>query len=126
MKSQRIRSLDSIRGICAVIVCLFHFSPFEPNNSYIYNLTIIRNGDLFVDYFFVLSGFVISNSYFTKIREGNYFLNFLFKRMLRLYPLHFFMLILFLIYELLKNSVFDGIMGGGKTENILGLYLQNY
>jgi hypothetical protein len=52
----RFEALDGWRGICACLVVLFHFHGFSP----IYSVELVRNSYLFVDFFFVLSGFVIA------------------------------------------------------------------
>lgn len=64
---QRLAVLDSFRGLCAVLVALHHFKA----SGYIAGSSFIQNAFLFVDFFFVLSGFVISKRYFEEIaREG--------------------------------------------------------
>ena len=62
--------LDSWRGVAALLVALFHLNIL----SSIYSLHFIRNSYLFVDFFFVLSGFVISHSYGHRLGtlEGGY------------------------------------------------------
>lgn len=62
----RIDVLDALRGICALLVVLVHFR----SNGYIAQLPVLRNGWLFVDYFFVLSGFVIAHSYGARLASG--------------------------------------------------------
>src|SRR5436190_23945001 len=52
-------ALDGCRGIAAVMVALHHFSA----NSSIYRSGLVQNGALCVDFFFVLSGFVIAANY---------------------------------------------------------------
>ena len=59
---ERFQVLDSWRGICALLVALFHF----PTASAISQSRFIASSYLFVDFFFVLSGFVIAFS----IRAG--------------------------------------------------------
>lgn len=52
--------LDGLRGVAAVIVVLFHmFECYSPGTLY----QIINHGYLSVDFFFALSGFVISYAY---------------------------------------------------------------
>lgn len=92
MKQQRFVALDSLRGICAVMVAIYHFS----TDSLLANLPFIENGYLFVDFFFVLSGFVIASSYGERLRSGFPISRFMFLRLGRLYPLHIFVLCLYL------------------------------
>lgn len=96
----RFEVLDIFRGLFASFVFLFHLSAFSQtpliNNNFVYN------SDMFVDFFFVLSGFVIAYSY--EHLEGiNNMFTFLKKRFKRIYPLHLFMLLLFLIVEGAKH-----------------------
>ena len=58
-----------------------------------------------VDFFFVLSGFVISLNYFNKINSKNDLINFQKKRFLRLYPLHILTLFIFILIEFIKIFV---------------------
>jgi peptidoglycan/LPS O-acetylase OafA/YrhL len=61
--ANRFEALDGWRGICACLVVLFHFHGYSP----IYSWGLIRNSYLFVDFFFVLSGFVIAWNYATRL-----------------------------------------------------------
>src|SRR5260221_13216177 len=92
MKQQRFVALDSLRGICAVMVTIYHFS----TSSLLSDMPFIENGYLFVDFFFVLSGFVIASSYGERLRGGFPISRFMFLRLGRLYPLHIFVLCLYL------------------------------
>ena len=60
------RVLDSWRGIAALLVALFHLDIY----SALYSLDFTRNAFLFVDFFFVLSGFVITHSYAAPSRDA--------------------------------------------------------
>jgi hypothetical protein len=68
-KPRRFLALDSMRGLCAIIVAIYHFS----SASYIGEVPFIKNGLLFVDFFFVLSGFVIAASYEKAAHQIFYF-----------------------------------------------------
>jgi peptidoglycan/LPS O-acetylase OafA/YrhL len=95
---QFFSSLDSLRGIAALIVAIYHIRWMNP----FYNWGLIRNGYLMVDFFFVLSGFIIFHSYRHKILNGGNLGRFMWLRAGRLYPLHFVILITFLGIEGLK------------------------
>jgi peptidoglycan/LPS O-acetylase OafA/YrhL len=92
MESKRFFALDSLRGICAIMVAIYHFSSI----SHLAAAPFIKNGFLFVDFFFVLSGFVIASSYGDRLRNGFSISRFMFLRLGRLYPLHIFVLCLYL------------------------------
>ncbi|HTE94138.1 MAG TPA: acyltransferase, partial [Bradyrhizobium sp.] len=95
---ERFVVLDSWRGIAACLVALFHLEAY----SHVYDVPFLRNSWLFVDFFFVLSGFVIAANYQQRLLEGFGAGRFLLLRLGRLYPLHFAMLMLFVGFELLK------------------------
>jgi len=91
-------ALDSLRGIAALIVVIFHVAWVHPLASW----GIIQNGNLMVDFFFVLSGFVIYHAYQDKIKSWGSLRSFVFLRLARLYPIHFLFLLVFLGIELIK------------------------
>ncbi len=95
---KRFVVLDSWRGIAACLVALFHLDAY----SHLYGAPFLRNSWLFVDFFFVLSGFVIAANYQQRLLDGFGAGRFLLLRLGRLYPLHFAMLALFVAFELLK------------------------
>ncbi len=95
---ERFVVLDSWRGIAACLVALFHLDAY----SHLYGVPFLRNSWLFVDFFFVLSGFVIAANYQQRLLDGFGVGRFLFLRLGRLYPLHFTMLALFVGCELLR------------------------
>ena len=62
---QKINELESLRGLAALLVVFFHV----PKWNSALNVGIINNGYLMVELFFVLSGFVIFNSYGDNIKS---------------------------------------------------------
>src|SRR6202790_4603345 len=53
--------LDGLRGVASVLVIMFHvFEPFSLGNKF---AQIINHGYLAVDFFFLLSGFVVAYAY---------------------------------------------------------------
>ena len=91
-------ALDSLRGICALAVCLYHFR----TTGIISGLPFVRNSWLFVDFFFVLSGFVIASAYGERIAGGAVSVGrFMWLRMGRIYPLHLAVLLAMIALELL-------------------------
>jgi peptidoglycan/LPS O-acetylase OafA/YrhL len=79
-------NLEALRGIAALLVVLHHLSLTA--GSVLSGVAPLRQGWLFVDLFFVLSGFVIASvhaeSEATPLIAGR----FLIRRFFRLYPLH--------------------------------------
>jgi peptidoglycan/LPS O-acetylase OafA/YrhL len=93
----RFVALDSLRGVCAIIVALFHFRI----DSHIGALPLVRNGWLFVDFFFVLSGFVLASAYAEKLQTRAVPVGrFLLLRLGRIYPLHVAILLAMVALEL--------------------------
>ena len=89
-------ALDSWRGIAAVMVALHHFTALGAIQS----LKLVHNAYLFVDFFFVLSGFVIAANYRDRLGAGFGIFNFMVLRWGRLYALHLLMLALWIATEL--------------------------
>ncbi|GLK84891.1 acyltransferase family protein [Ancylobacter defluvii] len=83
---ERFEVLDSWRGVCAVMVVVYHFI-FIVNTPFMQN-EFIFNSYLFVDFFFVLSGFVVCHAYRDRIGDRRQFAGFLLRRVGRLWPLH--------------------------------------
>lgn len=94
--THRFVALDALRGLCAVLVCLFHFKA----NSPIAESQFVRSSWQYVDFFFVLSGFVIAANYRQRLEEGLSPWRFLGLRLGRIYPLHIFVLGLFVVTEI--------------------------
>ncbi|PJJ84967.1 acyltransferase family protein [Mucilaginibacter auburnensis] len=97
---ERFEVLDIFRGIFSSLVVFFHMSTFS--DTPVINNRFILNCDLFVDFFFVLSGFVIAYSY-QSVSTGEELNRFYKKRFFRLYPLHFIVLMAFVAIEVLKH-----------------------
>src|SRR5262245_2944964 len=106
-RSGQVASLDTLRGMSALAVCWYHFSgismigagPIRTSGAY---------GWLWVEVFFVISGFVIPLA----LLRGRYSLSnyrmFLLKRLTRLYPPYLASVVigvaLTLIYSIYKGQ----------------------
>src|SRR3954471_14272442 len=110
----RFAVLDSWRGIAACLVALFHLDAY----SHLYDLPFLRNAWLFVDFFFVLSGFIIAATYQQRLLEGYSMGRFLVLRLGRLYPLHLTMLVLFMAFELMKVVARTWMSGDGSFNSV--------
>lgn len=73
--------LDALRGLAAGVVVLSHAS------LVLFGFGGIQNAGLAVDFFFMLSGFVLTHAYRAKLNGGDYVRTFLFRRVVRLFPL---------------------------------------
>jgi peptidoglycan/LPS O-acetylase OafA/YrhL len=97
----RFRVLDSWRGIAALCVVLFHFEAVNDIRA----LPFVRNSYLFVDFFFVLSGFVIAHAYGDRLRSPLEAGQFIVRRFGRVWPLHIAVLGAFVALEALKFTL---------------------
>ncbi|WP_181566301.1 acyltransferase family protein [Helicobacter monodelphidis] len=111
--------LDSFRGIAALCVVLFHIH----FNATMSEWKFFEHSFYFVDFFFILSGFVITYAY---DRENFSFKNFLYRRSLRILPLYLFMFVLFLAFECSKAIAYQygfiqsvPFVGANATSEIL-------
>jgi peptidoglycan/LPS O-acetylase OafA/YrhL len=81
MQTRTYHSLDGLRGIAALAVVFWHLdwlvAPLRP-----------QHGDLAVDLFFIMSGFVIAHAYEARLQKGLSSWRFVVLRMIRLYPLY--------------------------------------
>ncbi len=104
LKDQKeIKALTSIRGIAAMLVMVYHFHPFD-NASDGYVATFISKSYLWVDLFFVLSGFVMAMTYYNMFSvqySWDKHKEFLLRRLARIYPLYAFVTIVVSLYSLI-------------------------
>lgn len=83
-----MHSLTSLRFVAAAWVVVFHFKEYFKGTA-LDTSPFANYGFLGVDFFFVLSGFVLAHVYLAKLRAGRFdYWNFLVRRVGRVYPLH--------------------------------------
>ena len=83
-----IGSLQSLRGIFAIMIFLHHF-PINGKGWF------DAGGPCGVDFFLILSGFVLCVGYENKVLSSDFhYRHFIFKRLIRVYPLHIFCLLI--------------------------------
>ncbi|MBN3938516.1 acyltransferase [Nostoc sp. NMS9] len=116
---KHIKSLTSLRGIAALVVVIHHFSYYglpKTGSTLSAYSNFFKNGYLWVDFFFILSGFIMTHVYaeifYLKVSLKNY-RSYLFSRFARIYPLHIFIVSLFIGLEIVKllflnTSAFTG------------------
>jgi peptidoglycan/LPS O-acetylase OafA/YrhL len=97
--SGKIAALAGARAFPPLMIVMFHFSEGH-HYSHIRPLDLLfTRGYLWVEFFFVLSGFILTYVYWPRVKElfrpAGYGA-FLRARLIRLYPLHLFMLLLIL------------------------------
>ena len=96
--NQRFAALDAWRGACACAVVLVHV----PVAHHSHDAPWFSNMRLFVDFFFVLSGFVICHAYGARVHDATSAVAFMIRRLGRLWPLHMVVLAGFVALELAK------------------------
>lgn len=90
-------SLTALRGIAAIVVVIYHFSKIVLDDELLpaAQSSFVQKGYLMVDFFFILSGFIMAYVYGAQFEEkwsSATFKPFMRARFARLYPLHLFTL----------------------------------
>ena len=109
----RFGNLDGLRFICIFMVMWHHFTPFP----YLEQWMGFRRGFMGVDFFFVLSGFLITTLLLREASEtGRISLrNFYLRRILRIVPVYFFVVTCVSLY-------FIGVKGRTELLELLPFY----
>jgi peptidoglycan/LPS O-acetylase OafA/YrhL len=110
-------ALDGLRGVAILLVVLYHNFGFIKQSFF---------GWLGVDLFFVLSGFLITDILLKTLGQANYLRNFYLRRILRIFPLYYLTLVLFLF--VLPPLTSEKIEWTYYQENqgYFWIYLQNW
>lgn len=103
MHPTRYNVLDGWRGVCALVVALHHLQA----DGHFFAVPFVRNAWLFVDFFFVLSGFVIAHAYGGRLAGGGEVLRFIWRRLGRVWPLHVAVLAGFVALEAIKWGLME-------------------
>lgn len=114
MNQQYIHSLTPLRGIAALMVVVYHYQVLIRPLVGVEQSALINKWYLMVDFFFILSGFIITHAYSRYFQEGitwDRFKRFMLARFARLYPLHIlsllFMICLFLFVK--DSPIFENL-----------------
>ncbi|MDK9557683.1 acyltransferase [Marinobacter sp. M216] len=101
-----LSALTSLRGIAAILVMCHHFMfVLLLDIGRIIPSKLFYKSYLWVDLFFILSGFVLAYVYQNHFRagvDGSTYRRFMQTRFARIYPLHLFVLLLFVGFESLQ------------------------
>jgi peptidoglycan/LPS O-acetylase OafA/YrhL len=97
VRKPALPALTGIRTLLAFSIILFHFTPAGIGPLY----PIVDNGYVFVSFFFLISGFILSYNYMDRA-GGMRLSDFWVARLSRLYPVYIFALILF--WEMLRTE----------------------
>lgn len=99
-QTRRFLTLDATRGVAAICVMLYHFTA-----SGLSSTALFPNAFVAVDYFFCLSGFILSFTYEQRLRDGMTTGAFMTRRLVRLYPMYLLCLLLGVAAELFAPSL---------------------
>jgi peptidoglycan/LPS O-acetylase OafA/YrhL len=115
--AHRYETLDGLRGIAALTVMFGHF-------GMLLGLFTAPNGLLAVDMFFIMSGFVIAYSYGERLRRGMSPWTYLYRRVIRLYPM--FIIGLLLGCAVLYYGVYSGAIAYRTVDILRGAALNAF
>jgi exopolysaccharide production protein ExoZ len=102
---KKLEIIQACRGIAALLVVLFHVTEFSQQKlNQEFALGLFAFGGAGVDFFFVLSGFIIFLAHRTDIGQKQKLKAFIVKRAIRVYPLYWIVtLVLLPIYFLIPS-----------------------
>lgn len=97
-RGEHLPMLDGLRGLAIALVTCYRFAKDFPQDTLIgmFLGKLFGCGDRGVDLFFVLSGFLITGILVDARDKQHYFRNFFVRRSLRIFPLYFVALTIFL------------------------------
>ncbi len=102
--SGEIKSLTALRFLAAFYVSVFHVHNFSGIDLGLLN-TFLSNGYLAVDFFFILSGFILAYTYAPSFAEKTFsYKTFIIKRVARIYPVHLVCLFLMIGVYAISNA----------------------
>ena len=117
-KPATIAALAGARALPPLLIVLYHYSEGHHYSGVRLLDLIATRGYLWVEFFFTLSGFILTHVYAARVRTlwtARGYSGFLKARLLRLYPLHLFLLLLLL-----------GLVTGTRAAAHFGGYLSIY
>lgn len=101
-------ALNALRGFAALVVVAYHFRYFSPF-PWFETFPALALGYLGVDFFFLLSGLVISHVYLDDFLNGRVtHSHFLFLRLSRLFPVHALLMVAMLLCAVVGGRTISG------------------
>lgn len=97
IQSGKINALETLRGAAALCVAVYHLRLGYFDNQF------FAHAGIMVDFFFILSGFVIALNYRSRLASVADITAFQTKRFFRLYPLHLITLLAFVVIEIIAS-----------------------
>jgi peptidoglycan/LPS O-acetylase OafA/YrhL len=113
MKTNHFLALDGLRGLVAVLVMLHHYFLFNGMKF------LLPRGYLGVDFFFVLSGFVIAHAYEDKLKQKGFLATFCLQRAIRLAPMIFLSVTLAYLFSTNRADIYAYLLNLFVIPNFL-------
>jgi peptidoglycan/LPS O-acetylase OafA/YrhL len=126
--ASRIAELDGLRGLAILGVMIVHFQGTQsPTGGVMRAAWLLGNlGGTGVDLFFVLSGFLITGILCDAKESPHFFRNFYMRRVLRIFPLYYtLLLVVFAIVPRFNSLQSLGLSMVEANQNWLWLYASN-
>lgn len=105
---KELKGLTSLRGIAALAVVMQHFSTTAQELCQQTIPSLVPHGYVAVDFFFVLSGYIMCYTYLDSFESGPWgksYGSFLKKRVIRLFPLNVFVVLSLLLLGLASSAL---------------------
>lgn len=127
-----------MRGFAAILVMIFHarygFVNVSSINMQLFEIPFFANGYLWVDFFFMLSGYLLAHRYGDEnFQTPKSIFKFAATRLARIYPLHFFSLAAFVFYlgwlngpSFLTSNLSSIIANLFLVHGWFGMYAENW
>jgi peptidoglycan/LPS O-acetylase OafA/YrhL len=124
ISQSRVPQLDAVRGIAILLVMLVNTSEKYP---VLHLQRFVTNGWMGVDLFFALSGFLITGILLDTKQSPHYFRNFYARRVLRILPLYYSVLVfMFVVVPLLRPADAHSVFERASPWWSFPLFLQNF
>ena len=125
---ERLPTLDGVRGLAILLVLAHNYLLLESPSGIAGYMTerVLNAGWVGVQLFFVLSGFLITWGLLESRDTENYFRNFYARRVLRIFPLYYLMLILTFLVLPALNFYPKTIADDAPCQWWLWLFLSNW
>lgn len=118
-----IYGLDSLRGIAAISIVFLHFTTYlfpEIGKAILQYTPALKRTYLFVDMFFIISGFVLAHNYqqvFSQSIKFSQYLLFVLKRLIKIYPLHLVTLLILMLFFGISQPIPESAENSGVIIN---------
>ncbi len=114
-------SIQLLRGIASMLVVLLTIN-YQENWSKEFLFNIFLFGGSGVDIFFVLSGFIITYTYWSYLEQPSTVIKFLKRRVIRIFPIYWIIITCFLLLQLALPTFYNTHFDTGLV-NMLQTYL---